>query len=127
MPYLLIPLRCAQRICALVIGVDKYHCKPSLRNAVRDARAVGDALQSKGAIIVNAINCTKSQLKVKIQEYLGLLRENDVAMLYFAGHGCEYKNAFRLFAISEGDESNVDADSVNLLVLINRLAASNPL
>ena len=60
------PLRCAQRICALVIGVDKYHHKQPLQNAVRDARAVGNELEPTGAIIVNAINCTKSELNVKI-------------------------------------------------------------
>ena len=94
---------------------------------MRDARAVGTELESTGAIIVNATNCTKSELNLKIDEYLGLLRENDVAMLFFAGHGCEYKNAFRMFAISEGEESNIDRDTVNLLTLINRSAASSPL
>jgi len=32
-------------------------------------------------------------------------------MLYFAGHGCEYKNMFRMFTISEVDESNIDTDT----------------
>ena len=103
-----------------MVGINKYRHKPPLKNAVNDARAFGAKLKSKGATVVYAINCTKSELYAKIGEYLELLRENDVAMLYFAGHGCEYKNAFRMFAISEGDESNIDTDTVNLLVLINR-------
>ena len=106
-----------------MVGIDKYHHNPLLKNAVSDARAVGAELDSKGATVVNAINCTISELKSKIDEYLGLLREDDVAMLYFAGHGCEYKNTFRMFAISEGDQSNIDTDTVIVQALINKLVA----
>ena len=78
-----------QRICALVVGIDKYRHHSPLHNAVSDARAVGSKLESKGATVVYAIDCTISELKTKIEEYLKLLQEDDVAMLYFAGHGCE--------------------------------------
>ena len=106
-----------------MVGIDKYRHNSPLQNAVRDARAVGFKLESEGAIVVNAINCTISELKSKIDEYLKLLREDDVAMLYFAGHGCEYNNALRMFAISEGDESNIDTDTVIVQALINKLVA----
>ena len=106
-----------------MVGIDKYLHNPVLQNAVSDARAFGAKLESKGATVVNAINCTISELKTKIDEYLGLLREDDVAMLYFAGHGCEYKNTFRMFAISEGDQSNIDTDTVIVQALINKLVA----
>ena len=112
-----------QRIRALVVGIDKYHHNPLLKNAVSDARAVGAKLESNGATVVSAINCTISELNTKIDEYLGLLQEDDVAMLYFAGHGCEYTNAFRMFAISEGDESNIDTDTVIVQTLINKFVA----
>ena len=115
-----------QRVRALVIGTDKYRHNQPLKNAVKDARAFGAKIESKGGTVVYALDCKTSELKAKIEEYLGLLRENDVAMLYFAGHGCEYKNAFRMFAISEGDESNIQADAVNLLVLINKSVPSRP-
>ena len=112
-----------QRICALVVGIDKYRHHSPLQNAVRDARAVGSKLESKGATVVYAINCTISELNAKIEEYLESLREDDVAMLYFAGHGCEYGNALRMFAISEGDESNIDTDTAHVLVLLNKSVA----
>ena len=109
-----------------MIGTDKYRHNNSLRNAVSDARAFGAKIKAEGGTVVYALDCKTSELNAKIDEYLGLLQENDVAMLYFAGHGCEYKNAFRMFAISEGDESNIDKDTVNLLVLINKSVSSSP-
>ena len=111
---------------ALVIGTDKYRHNQPLKNAVKDARAFGAKIESKGGTVVYALDCKTSELKAKIEEYLGLLRENDVAMLYFAGHSCEYNNALRLMAISEGDESNIQTDAVNLLVLINKSVPSSP-
>ena len=91
-----------------------------MRNSVKDAKAFGAKLEAKGANVVYALNCTASQFKTKVEQYLDLLRENDVGMFYFAGHGCEYHNAVRAFAISEGAKSDITTDSVNVLVLINR-------
>ena len=107
-----------------MVGIDKYRHKRPLKNAVRDARAIVTELETKGATVVKAINCTRSELEAKIEKYLGLLQEHDVAMLYFAGHGCEYKNAFRMLTISEGGEPNIDNDAVNVLTLINKSVLS---
>ena len=101
-------------------GNDNYRHYPRLRNGVKDAKAFGAKLEAKGAIVVYALDCTISQFKTKVKQYLDLLRENDVGMFYFAGHGCEYHNAFRALAISEGAESDITTDSLSVLVLINR-------
>ena len=105
---------------ALVVGNDDYRHYHPLKHGVKDARAFGAKLESQGARVVYALNCTASKFKAIVEEYLGLLQENDVGMFYFAGHGCEYHNAIRAFGISEGEKSDIKTDSVNVLVLINK-------
>ena len=111
-----------QRIVALVAGNDNYRHYPPLKNGVKDARAFGAKLEAKGAKVIYALNCTASKFKAIVNQYVTLLRENDVGMFYFAGHGCEYQNAIRTFAISEGEKSDIKKDCLNVLVLINRLS-----
>ena len=89
---------------------------------MRDATAVSEMLKAKGVHVFCAYNCTKKQLEKTINAFLASLQPGDAALIYFAGHGCEYNNANRLMLISESKESMIQEDSLNVLVLINRFA-----
>ena len=66
------------------------------------------------------LDCTISVFKQELDLFVDSLERYDVAILYFAGHGCVYRNTNRLFAISEGAESDIRDDCVNLHRLIYR-------
>ena len=79
-------------------------------------------LKAKGVHVFDAYNCTKKELGKIINAFLASLQPDDAALIYFAGHGCEYNNANRLMLISESEESMIQEDSLNVLALIIRFA-----
>ena len=89
---------------------------------MRDATAVSEMLKAKGVHVFDAYNCTKKELAKIIKAFLASLQPGDAALIYFAGHGCEYNNANRLMLISESEASMIREDSWNVLALINRFA-----
>ena len=92
-----------------------------LRNAVNDASAVRDALKKKNVHVVYAENCRAKELKAKFKTFLKLIQKGDIAIVFFAGHGVAYNNCNRLLAISEDGEMNYRRDSLNALLLIQKL------
>ena len=116
-----IHLSLLQRIRALVIGINQYTHYPCLGNAVSDAQTVKNMLKDAGVEEVEFVsNVNIQQLIDAIVKYIESLQEGDVALVYFAGHGCEFKNAPRLLAKSMGEVSNLRKDAVNVLVLLDR-------
>ena len=77
-------------------------------------------LKAKGVHVFEAYNCTKKELAKIIVAFLASIQPDDAALVYFAGHGCEYNNANRLMLISESKESIIREDSFSVLVLIDR-------
>jgi uncharacterized caspase-like protein len=79
------------RSIAVVIGVDEYgHGLPPLRNAVRDAIAVGDVLQRQGFEVLRLLDAEASLLRLEdlFQSVLPSLQPAPERLLvYFAGHG----------------------------------------
>ena len=88
---------------------------------MNDARAVRDLLESRGVHVVFAENVDINEFKAIVAEYVESLQEGDAAIVFFAGHGCEYNNATRLMAISDSSKPDLKEESINALVLLNRL------
>ena len=105
------------------MGINKYKVGRSLKNAVNDARAVRDLLKRHGVIVVYAEDVSKKQFDTIVDQYVESLQANDAAIVFFAGHGCEYKNATRLMAISDSPQPDLKKRSVNVLVLLDRLTS----
>ena len=110
---------------ALVFGIDNYKNLIPLRNAVNDARAIKKSLEEKDVKVFYRENCTVKIMNQVIQELLLWIRPGDVVVVFFAGHGVTYKNAVRLVAISEFDETDYKRDTINFLLLIQRCVASH--
>ena len=77
---------------ALVVGNDAYQTQGELRNAVNDARAVAAALADVGFDVTTLENATRTRLTSALGEFTRSLREDDVALFYFAGHGVQVEN-----------------------------------
>ena len=101
-----------------VVGNDSIQARRPLRNATNDARAVAAALEDVGFDVTTIENANRARLTSALGEFARSLREDDVALFYFAGHGVQVEqenyliptdyigqtvSALRLDAVSASD------------------------
>jgi hypothetical protein len=75
---------------ALVIGIDDYNVGwPRLSMAVKDAKSIAEALETKGFDVTLKLNLNSRQLRDTLEEFYLIKGENPDARLFvwFAGHG----------------------------------------
>lgn len=75
---------------ALVIGINEYDNLSQLRSAVNDAEAVGDKLRDLKYDVTYSLDEDRFEVKRRIELFEDQIAEKkpDVALFYFAGHGC---------------------------------------
>lgn len=74
---------------ALVIGNSTYQYGMALRNPVNDARAIEQALTKLGFDVLAHYDLEQSDFKRAIDEFGMKLKDYDVALFYYAGHGIQ--------------------------------------
>jgi uncharacterized caspase-like protein len=79
----------ARRV-ALVIGNNRYASAPLL-NPVNDARAMAKALEAAGFQVMLRIDANQRDLLTAVREFGHRLRDSQVGVFYFAGHGMQIK------------------------------------
>ncbi len=79
------------RRVALVIGNSAYKNTEPLLNPRNDAEELAAALTRVGFEVVLALDVTQSQMAEPVRKFVGRLREADVALLYYAGHGLSFE------------------------------------
>jgi len=82
----------SRRQIALIIGIDEYQHYPALRNAVADARAVGDSLGALYGFEVRALyneQATRDGIISAVRDTVAAMAEGDDLLIYYAGHGWE--------------------------------------
>lgn len=80
-----------ERRLALVIGVDDYAFAP-LKNPVRDAKIVADALERISFTVMRLDNPSKGQIRLAVDKLYSEARngsKNATLFVYFAGHGIQ--------------------------------------
>ena len=77
------------RRVALVVGNDAYSTQGALANAVNDARAVANALTEVGFSVTKLEDASRARLTSALGDFARSLRDDDVALFYFAGHGVQ--------------------------------------
>lgn len=78
-----------ERRVALVIGNGGYLYSTFLPNPPNDARAVSRVLRRVGFQVVEVIDADKSEMDREIQRFEALLRDADVSLFFYAGHGLQ--------------------------------------
>ena len=73
---------------ALVIGNNEYE-ENKLSNPVKDAKAIKSALEACGFDVIIHENGTEKSIKEKVREFSEKLKNYDVGMFYYSGHGVE--------------------------------------
>src|SRR5262249_15971654 len=108
---------------ALVIGNSNYTNVPKLPNPQRDAISVGQMLRDAGFDTVDVIvNASNLEFKRGIHKVELEVKQADIAVVYYAGHGLEIGGRNYLIPIDAKLASDLDADDES--ISLDRLVAS---
>lgn len=99
-----------QRV-ALVIGNSAYKESP-LANPVNDATDMAKALQDAGFKVILRKNATTREMRQAIREFSSELRQAQVGLFYFAGHGVQVKGNNYLVPVSAEIQSEADVEDL---------------
>jgi hypothetical protein len=102
---------------ALVIGNAKYKSTIGpLRNAVNDAKAVTKTLRGLGFSVTEEHNISRDGLLEAVSGFRARIKDADVALFYYAGHGITVAGSNYLIPIKSGYQP-ADADDLTLRML----------
>ncbi|WP_407519744.1 caspase family protein [Methylobacterium oryzisoli] len=105
----------AERRVALVIGNGDYRTVPVLANPGRDAAAVSAMLKGAGFDTVELRqDLGNLDLKRALREFMQTVRDADIALVYFAGHGIEVSGVNYLLPTDARLKSDFDAEDEGL-------------
>jgi Caspase domain len=102
----------AEKRVALVIGNSAYKTVPRLTNPVNDAQLVAAMFKSAGFdVVTTKLDVTIVGMRMALREFGAHVRDADVAVVYYAGHGIELDGTNYLIptdAILESDTDVLD-------------------
>lgn len=78
----------AKRI-ALVVGCNKYEHAGELKNPLNDAKSMKTKLEKLGFKVILRENPTLRELKMTVDDFGIELKNYDIGLFYFAGHGVQ--------------------------------------
>lgn len=113
-------------MAALVIGNSAYPDGDDLANPVNDASDLGAKLKSYGFDVTVALNCSHKEMDQKLKEFRALLKTNEVALFFFAGHGMQIDGTNYLLATDTDMDTESDAkfSSLSLDKVVDAMAKS---
>lgn len=80
----------ADKRVALVIGNSAYKNTLQLSNPVNDATLIGDMFRKSGFDAVDVrVDLNASEMRRTLRDFAGKVRDADMAVIYYAGHGIE--------------------------------------
>lgn len=93
---------------ALVIGNADYSSAGKLRNALNDAKAMGQTLKSMGFDVILIENGTYETIKNSIYSFGDRIQDVDVSLFFYAGHGLEVDGVNYLVPVDANIDSHLD-------------------
>jgi uncharacterized caspase-like protein len=106
-----------ERRVALVVGNSNYNAaNMSLSNPRNDAEDISAVLKELDFRVVTAINATRREMELKLQEFARLATNADSALFFYAGHAMQYQGRNFLMPIDAQleDEFSVRFQMVGL-------------
>ena len=124
----------AERRLALVLGLNTYDhlsADRQLRKAIGDARAVAATLTELGFDVTEAEDVSRLELNQLWAQFLSRINPNDIAAVYFSGHGVELERVNYLLprdipSPSIGQEELLKSESLGLDRLLDGLSQRRP-
>lgn len=108
---------------ALVIGNADY-ANARLRTPTQDAKAINDKLVRLGFKVKLEENATQRTMLAAFRNYISQAERNDVRLIYFAGHGVQWRGRNYLVPIDIDiqREEDLASNAVDLTEVVERLA-----
>ncbi|WP_436515741.1 caspase family protein [Ekhidna sp. To15] len=97
-----------QKRVALVIGNAAYSGAGALNNTVNDAKSMATTLASLGFEVTSVINGSYEDIKRAIYRYGTTIRDVDVSIFFYAGHGLEIEGINYLVPVDSEIASPLD-------------------
>ncbi|MFH0756868.1 MAG: caspase domain-containing protein [Bacteroidota bacterium] len=109
---------------ALVIGNSAYEHGGVLKNPVNDANLMATTLEDLGFAVIKKTNATKREMDASILDYWRKLKDYDVALFYYAGHGVQVDGVNYLIPIDAGleDKLSLKIEAVNVGEIVSQYA-----
>jgi len=95
---------------ALVIGNCEYQYAVPLSNPVNDANAIAETLQLLGFDVMKHNNSSQKEMKKAIDSFGEKLKNYDVSLFFFAGHGLQVDGYNYLIPVDANVKSEGDAE-----------------
>jgi hypothetical protein len=111
------PAQAAKPRVALVIGNNRYESAVGpLKNAVNDAKAVSKTLRGLGFTVTEEHNVTRDELMEAVTGFRERVKDSEVSLFYFAGHGISVGGSNYLLPVKSGYQPAAgDATAMRLL------------
>jgi hypothetical protein len=101
----------AEKRVALVVGNSAYAKVPALPNPANDAGAVAALLTKAGFDVVEVkTNVDLASLRRALRDFAGAVRDADVAVVFYAGHGIEMNGTNYLVPVDAVLEKDIDVE-----------------
>lgn len=101
----------AEKRVALVIGNSAYQNAPRLDNPANDATAIADMFRKAGFdVVTGKMDLGILDFKRSIREFINTVRDADIAVIYYAGHGIEVSGVNYMIPVDAKLASDLDAE-----------------
>ncbi|CAF4735493.1 unnamed protein product [Rotaria socialis] len=117
-----------QRKRALVIGVSQYEDGSNLSNPRNDANDMANALEKIGFMVMKGINLKSDEMDANISSFVQSIQGTDMALFYFAGHGCQWEDQNFLIPSDNTNLSgpNIKRRAINAQHVLEQITKRNP-
>ncbi|GEM_PF-5415612 len=112
---------------ALVIGNADYAAVADLHNPKEDATDMALELKNLNFEVTRLVNADKPAMDKALEAFIGTLRRTDEAVVYFSGHGVQYRNANYLVPTDAKPKTGADIpySMVNAQQILDNLQEVN--
>ncbi|HEV2560717.1 MAG TPA: caspase family protein [Rhizomicrobium sp.] len=117
-----------RKLAALVIGNGTYRTAGALNNPVHDAEDIAAKLLDCGFTVTTLRDGTYKEMDESLRAFRDQLKDQDVGLFFFAGHGVQVQDENYLVAIDTDVGSELDAkhSSLSLNKVIGTMEAAAP-
>ncbi|MEM7748735.1 MAG: caspase family protein [Pseudomonadota bacterium] len=113
----------AEKRVALVIGNTDYKHTSALPNASHDAIDMTTALSGLGFVVVGGVDLDRSQTVEVVRDFAKKLRNADVGLFFYSGHGLQVQGANYLVPIDAklADETDLEFSLVRVDAVMKQM------
>jgi len=109
----------AEKRIALVCGNSSYLYSSPIKNPVNDARAISEALDKLGFNVIRGTDLTKLEMDRQIATFAKRLKDADIAIFFYAGHGLQLN--MKNYLVPIDFNPNSDAYLITMLVSMDTI------